>query len=115
MFLDKESRKMLDNLISGTPDYPRGTYSYDYICETFSVDEDDMFRIIEGLEEKNLVEYARWSSGPSMGVALTQAGKAYKELRRLEAPERWKERIIGFLAGVASAVLVAFIISRLGL
>ena len=115
MFLDKESKAMLDRLIAGTPDYPRGTYSYDYICETFSIDEDDMFRIVKGLEEKKLVEYVRWKSGPSMGVAITQAGKAYKELRRLEAIERWKERIVGFLAGVASAVLVAFIISRLGL
>lgn len=106
---------MLDNLISGTPDYPRGTYSYDHICEAFKIDEDDMFRIVKGLEEKKLVEYARWSSGPSMGVALTQAGKTYKELRFLAARERWKERLLGFLFGVASSVLIAFIVSRLGL
>ena len=106
---------MLDNLISGTPDYPRGTFSYGHICEAFKIGEDDMFRIVKGLEEKKLVEYARWSKGPSMGVALTQAGKAYKELRSLEARERWKERLLGFLFGVASSVLIAFIVSRLGL
>lgn len=112
MYLDKESRKMLDNMIAGTPDYPRGTYSYDYICETFGLDEDDMFRIVKGLEEKKLVEYARWSSGGSMGVLLTQSGKAYKEIRRLETADRWKERLWGFITGVILTAL-AWILTSL--
>ena len=110
MILDRESKTMLDNLISGEPDYARGTFSYEYICEQFHMDSDDVLRIAKELEKKGLVEYARWSSGPSMGVLLTQAGKAYREINRLESKERWKERIIGFTFGVLSAVSIAVIL-----
>lgn len=110
MFLDKESKKMLDNLIAGTPDFPRDTYSYDYICDAFAIEEDSMFRIVKGLETKGLVEYAFWSSDESMGITLTQAGIAYKEIQQLETWAKWKERIYGFISGVAVTVLAGFII-----
>ena len=113
MKIDKESRKMLDNLIGGTPDYPRKVFSYPHICEAFQIDEEDMFRIIKSLERRALVEYASWGGGDDMGILLTQEGKSYKELARLDAIERWGERLWGFIFGASLAVLTWFVIGLL--
>lgn len=116
MFIDKDSRTMLDNLISGEPDYPRGAYSYSYICEAFNMDEDEMFRIVKGLVANNLAEYAYWNTSAGevdMGVVLTQSGRAYKELKKLETLERWKERAWGFFSGIVVGVITTLAIQRL--
>ena len=104
MRIDKESRKFLDRLIALEPDYARGVYTYQHMTDSLSVDEVDMFRIIKNLENKLLVEYATMN-GVDFGVALTQDGKTHKELRRLDARERWLERLWGFLTGAALVAL----------
>ena len=104
MILDKESKDMLDLLLTSKPDSPRNSFSYDYICEISS---------IKNLVKNGFAEYAyRVSSSgqKDAGIALTQVGLKYKEINRLERRERWKERIAGFCFGVASSVIAAIII-----
>ena len=113
MILDKESKDMLDLLLTSKPDSPRNSFSYDYICEISGIPEDDMFPIIKNLVKTGFAEYAyRVSSSgrKDAGIALTQVGLKYKEINRLERRERWKERIAGFCFGVASSVIAAIII-----
>ena len=105
MFIDSESSEFLDCLISGRPDYGRGVFSYDYLSELLGMADDDVIRICKALAKQGLVEFARYSTGADMGVALTQKGKTYKELQRLETKERWKERLYGFVSGVLITVL----------
>lgn len=112
MILDKESIEMLDLLSVSTPDKPRKSFSYDYICELSNLDSDDMFPIVKNLVANGLAEYAyRVSSSgrQDAGIALTQAGLKRKELQRLEKRERWKERIAGFISGVAVELVVVLI------
>ena len=103
---------MLDLLLTSKPDSPRNSFSYDYICEISSID-DDMFPIIKNLVKNGFAEYAyRVSSSgrKDAGIALTQVGLKYKGINRLERRECWKERIAGFCFGVASSVIAAIII-----
>lgn len=112
MLLDKESKAMLDLLLSSEPDKPRQSFSYEHICEISGKEEADMFRIVKGLVSNGFAEYAYrvTSSGrKDAGIALTQSGVKYKELGRLERRERWKERFFGFVFGVATSVFAAII------
>lgn len=106
MILDRESRKMLDLLISSEPGLPRRTFSYERICELSGKDPDDTFPIIKKLVSSGLAEtgYAVTPSGKRFdrGIALNQDGRKYKEIGRLERRQRWKERLIG--AGVTLLV-----------
>jgi len=113
MRIDKVSRIFLDNLKSGNPDYPHDTYSYKHICQSFDMAEDTMLRIVKGLAVDGYLEFATWNGSIDMGVALTQKGYAYRELRSLEARERWKERFLGFLCGIATSLLVWWLITLL--
>ncbi len=115
MYLDKESKRMLDRLIAGGPGGPQRVYTYEYLEQTFGYAEDETRRILKGLADKALVELAYYSSGAIAGASLTQGGKAYKEIRRMEERDKWLERLYGFIAGVAVSVLVAFIRNKLQL
>lgn len=113
MLIDKESREMLDLLIVSEPDCPRRSFSYDRICELSGLDEERMFPVVNGLVEKGLAEpaYRVSSAGRrAAGIALTQSGIKYRELRRLERVERWKERAYGFISGVLLTALSGVII-----
>ena len=114
MILDRESRKMLDLLISSEPDLPRRTFSYERICELSGKDPDDMFPIIKKLVSSGLAEtgYAVTPSGKQhdRGIALSQDGRKYKEIGRLVRREQWKERIVGFVFGVLTSVAASLII-----
>lgn len=115
MYLDKESKKMLDRMIAGGPDGPQRVYPCEYIERAFGYAEDEARRILKGLADKALVELAYYSSGAIAGASLTQDGKTYKEIRRMEAWDKWRERLYGFITGVAASVLVSFIRSKLQL
>lgn len=113
MLIDKESREMLDLLLVSEPDCPRRSFSYDRICELSGLDEERMFPIVKGLVEKGLAEPAYRSSSAGrrdVGIALTQSGIKYRELRSLERRERWKERAYGFFSGVLLTILSGVII-----
>ena len=101
MLLDQDTKYALDSILAAKPDGPRQSYSYPYLCNVISMDEDHMFPIIKSLVDKGLAEYAYAVNSRGrrdVGIALTQNGRKYKEIGRLERRERWKERFIG--AGV---------------
>ena len=101
MLLDKETKRALDAIMTAQPVSPRHSYSYPYLCEVLSLDEDSMFPVVKNLVEKGLAEYAYAINSRGrrdVGIALKQDGLKYKELNHLERRERWKERFIG--AGV---------------
>ena len=112
MLIDKVSREMLDLLLVSEPDCPHRSFSYEYLCELSGLDEDRVFPIVKGLVEKGLAEPAYRSSSAGRrdaGIALTQSGIKYRELRSLERRERWKERAYGFFSGVLLTLLSGII------
>ena len=113
MLIDKDTRKLLKLLNNSEPDFSRGIFSFEHILEISKMDEAKLSPIVKELEKQGLAEYAAYSSGMKIGIALTQRGKKYKELQRLESRERWKERIIGFVSGVLATVLSGLILELL--
>lgn len=112
MKLDAQSREMLDLLLSSEPDGPRKSFSYHRICEISNLEEDDMFPVIKWLVSCGFAEYA-YRTGNSgrkdVGISLTQSGLKYKEYVDMSRKERWIERAVGFVFGVASSFLAALI------
>lgn len=45
----------------------------------------------------------RWVDNLYSIFAITETGREYKQLNRLESKARWKERIIGFVSGALIA------------
>lgn len=113
MILDKSSRILLDALISAEPDFPLGIYSVQSALSVIPLCETDALRIIRSLCSAGLLERAHDQNGHEIGIALTQSGFCYKEVKALEARARWKERIIGFVFGVLTSVVATAILSFL--
>lgn len=109
MFIDQESKDMIDLLINNKPDGVRKSFSYDYICELSGMNEDNMFPVVKNLVASGYAEHAYSNSKTfgrvDRGIALTQRGLKYKEYQKLESGARWKERIFGFIAGVVTTSL----------
>lgn len=117
MLIDKQSISIIKLLLNSTPDSPRNSFSYDYICELSNLNENDMFRIVKHLVKCGYAETV-YSNSPTFGkqargIALTQFGVRYKEYQKLETIVKWKERIYGFIAGVVSGVSIAYLIKIL--
>ena len=112
MIVDKETRRMLDTLNASTPDRPCRVFTFERIAELMSAELPDILPAINGLIKQDFAETANYKTprGPvPMGITLTQRGIKYRELLRLEAAERWKERLFGFISGVALTLLAALI------
>ena len=118
MLIDKESKKMLRLLRSNTPDGPYDAFSFGEIQRISGMDEAKTHRITKTLVNLGCAEYARDSSkpnNPARGIALTQVGYKFNEYTRLEAVERWKERLLGFIMGAGATligVLVRFLLEN---
>ena len=111
MKLDKESRNFLDKLIASESDFSMGVFTYEHIVDTFKMDEADMYRVVRGLKDRGLLDVATWNGDIDFGVILSQKGKTYKELNRLDARERWRERLWGFITGAALVALAWWLTS----
>lgn len=66
----------------------------------FSEYDPEIDSIMEMLENNGAIKATR-----NHVFRLTQIGIHYQELQRLERREKWKERIFGFISGVAVAVI----------
>lgn len=111
--IDKSSRAALDALIAGEPDRPLGVYSIQAALSLIPLDEVDAHRVIRSLLSSGLLDQAYDQKGNEAGVALSQRGLCYKELKALETKARWKERIIGFISGVLTSVVATAILAIL--
>ena len=114
MKLSKNCKSILDTIISLKPDLAGIYYTVRYIAENFegTMEYDEYRGVLDTLAELHAI---RWGDEQRTAFSLTERGRAYKEIDRLEARERWKERAFGFAAGVVSSLLVAFIINIAGL
>lgn len=86
------------------------------LSDAVKASPDTVRAAIAYLVENNLAEYRCLSSrsGPvKTAFRLKHQGLHYKEISRLTKREKWKERIYGFLSGVAVTVLGGLIIEWL--
>ena len=68
---------------------------------------------LEYLEAKELVSVSRAWGGAVISVSLSPKGETFFQDRADRRREKWTDRIIGFVAGVASTVLAQWLIQIL--
>lgn len=68
---------------------------------------------LEYLEAKELVSLSRAWGGAVVSVALSAKGQTFFQDRADRRREKWADRILGFVAGVASTVLAQWLIQIL--
>ena len=88
------------------------------LCNTVNAQRSEVLAAVAYLVEQGLAQYRFLNSSTghvNIAFRLTHQGLHYKEFRRLTSKERWKERIIGFMSGMAITVIGALILSWIGL
>lgn len=100
---------MLDYLISASPDVDCRFFTAEFLPTNSGLGYP------QGEEAINfLLNDGFLSANPNGDIKLELRGRCYKELIRLEAKEKWKERLYGFVFGVFLTVLTGFITKWLG-
>ena len=120
MLITAGTKDALDKLISAKSNRSDGGYTFLEIQEIAALDSPTRDRIIKEMIQKNLAEYfypeyiipgGAGGKAKPKGIILTQDGFCYKELDHRERIERWKDRLSGFVLGIAASVVASLIIS----
>lgn len=107
MILSKNTRKVIDVLLTYEEDLPNRFYSV-YRLEAKLKDPIRVVDVLEDLHEMGLLQ---WGDKQHTAFRISERARAYKEINRLENQERWKERIVGFISGVLMT-LITWYLSR---
>lgn len=100
MKLTKNCKAVLDAVIELEPNNNARFYTVDYVLSAkpeLNMSRATFLGVLETLSEANAI---KWGDRQHTGFALNEKGKEYKQIDRLEAKERWKERMIGFIVGI---------------
>lgn len=113
MRLTKRCKCVLDALLSYPPDLQNRFYTVSGLAGRLpALSQAELWAALKTAANDQLLEFADPQNTCFM---LLEKGACYKEYSRLESLERWKERGIGFAAGVLLSVTTAIILSVLGL
>lgn len=95
MKLNKNCKIFISEINKLSPDNNGIYYTVRYVAETADLPfaYDVYLGVLHTLEDTKVI---RWGDKQHTAFALNESGKSYREFDRLEAKERWKERIIGF-------------------
>lgn len=105
MKLTKKCKLVIDTINSNPCDLQNRFYTVDYIYSKIpyhSMHYEEVIATLETAADERLICFA---DEQHSCVRILEKGMDYKEYRRLELSEQWKERIIGFVSGVLLAVL----------
>lgn len=110
MTLTKNCRYVLDQLIAHPPE--RTSDKYNMILWANCIDETRMdfatyAGVLETLADGNLIDWVDHKHGDFI---LKESGRNYKEIRGIERRVSWRNRLIGFVAGIASSVIIELVI-----
>lgn len=115
--LDKLCKTILQHM--NAQPQPSDTYynfgeDLDEIAEAIASDSESVRSAVRYLREQGFIKFAYYNnSDVAARFYLDHKGLHYEEFKRLEAKERWKERLYGFVSGVLVSVLASLIISWL--
>lgn len=114
MKLSPDCKKVLDAVNELKPNNGIRFYTNDYVLQSsdLGLTPQQFLGVLDSLEKANAII---WGDQQHTVFAITEQGRSYKVIDRLEAIDRWKERAYGFICGVLASVVTAFILSKLGL
>ena len=103
MMLSRDTRKVIDTLLTYDEDLPNRFYSV-RLLETKIQEPIRVMDVLDDLAEMGLLQ---WGDRQHTGFRLMERARAYKEIQRLEN----RERLTGFVSGVLLTV-IAWILSE---
>ena len=108
MILSKDTRKVIDILLTYDEDLPNRFYSVRFLETKIKAP----IRVVDVLEDMDNLGLLRWGDKQHTDFRILESARSYKEIQRLEKWERWKERLIGFVSGVVLTV-IAWLLSTI--
>ena len=93
MILSKDTRKVIDILLTYDEDLPNRFYSVRFFFFLIKAP----VRVVDVLEDMDNLGLLRWGDKQHTAFRISERARSYKEIQRLEKWERWKERLIGFV------------------
>ena len=108
MILSKDTRKVIDILLTYDEDLPNRFYSVRFLETKIKAP----VRVVDVLEDMDNLGLLRWGDKHHTAFRISERARSYKEIQRLEKWERWKERLIGFVSGVVLTV-IAWLLSTI--
>lgn len=114
MKLTKNCKSVLDTVKSLEPNNGIYFYTTEYVTGHLglTLSPQELRGVLNTLAELHAIE---WGDEQHTAFSLTEIGREYKQIGRMEAAERWKERAYGFAAGIVSGLVLAFILKLFGL
>lgn len=110
MKLSKDCKYVLDILKSNPPQKNSALYDvfvWTQFVDGKRLDYSSYMGILETLSSNNLIV---WADGEHKTFILSDAGKNYKKLLLEEKVSAWLNRILGFVAGIATPIIVELLI-----
>lgn len=108
MILSKDTRKVIDILLTYDEDLPNRFYSVRFLETKIKAP----IRVVDVLEDMDNLGLLLWGDKQHTAFRILESARSYKEIQRLEKWERWKERLIGFVSGVVLTV-IAWLLSAI--
>lgn len=108
MILSDNTKRLIDALLGYEPDLPNGFYSVTTLQEKLPGISTVM--VLESMANRGLI---RWGDKQHTAFWLLEEARAYKNIEKLEGKERWKERLIGFVFGIAAGVATGLLVAWL--
>ena len=102
MKLSPDCKKVLDTVKDLKPNNGIRFYTNEYVFQSsdLGLTPQEFTGVLDMLEEAHAI---KWGDQQHTAFALTEQGRSYKEIDRLERRERWKERAYGFITGAILA------------
>ena len=114
MKLTKDCKAVLNAVKPMEPNNGIRFYTNNYVINhpSLNLSPEDFLGVLDTLAELHAIQ---WGDKQHTGFCLTEVGREYKQIGRMEAVERWRERLYGFVAGLSSGIILAFILKICGL
>lgn len=112
MRLTKNCRYVLDVLIANPPQTQSSVYNAFTWMSVIEKEKIESYAVYMGVLS-TLAEgrYIEWIGGSAPEFMLTEKGKNYKELKYMELRSAVIHEAIGFVLGVAAAIVVKFLVN----
>ena len=104
--LSKDTRRIIEILNTTKPDLPNNFYDVNTVSAHPSIDDipgDAVWGILKTLERQGFVVF---DTRHGTAVKRLEPCRSYAEIDKLEAADKWKERIWGFICGIVSTVIL---------
>jgi len=114
MKLTKNCKTILDTVKNLKPNNGIQFYTVEYVAMNTDLDisAEEFLGILNMLAELHAIQ---WGDEQHSAFSLTEIGREYKQIGRIETAEKWRERAYGFFAAILVNLLLSGLLNFFGL